>query len=159
MNFSFQIQLFVLVACPENKLYSCKDFLSPIIYPYELELALNQHRDQYDTNYSTDFNELLPEGRNHCPIQQNGNHPPDVSLISGNLRDLDIDNTFDKKNLKDMQLDALRKEDWAVSELGIGKAINDRSWKGLEQDLGNTSVELAAVGRKGIASGYEGELF
>ncbi len=35
-----EIDIFVLVACPENSLIDSKDFYKPIITPFELEIAL-----------------------------------------------------------------------------------------------------------------------
>ena len=37
-----EIDVFVLVACPENSLLSSRDFLKPIITPFELDVALNR---------------------------------------------------------------------------------------------------------------------
>ena len=34
-----EIDVFVLVACPENSLLDSRDFFKPVITPYELELA------------------------------------------------------------------------------------------------------------------------
>ena len=38
-----------------------------------------------------------------------------------------------------------------------GAALAERSWKGLEQNLGKTPVTKATKGRKGIAISYEEE--
>ena len=38
-----EIDVFVLVACPENSLLSSRDFLKPIITPFELDVALNRY--------------------------------------------------------------------------------------------------------------------
>lgn len=38
-----------------------------------------------------------------------------------------------------------------------GEYLEGRSWAGLEQDLGQTPVEKAKLGRKGIAMRYDGE--
>lgn len=38
-NFS-EIELFVLIAGPENSLVDSKDYLQPIVTPFELEIAL-----------------------------------------------------------------------------------------------------------------------
>jgi diphthamide biosynthesis protein 2 len=40
-----EIDVFVLVACPENSLLDSKDFLQPIITPFELDVALNGNRE------------------------------------------------------------------------------------------------------------------
>jgi diphthamide biosynthesis protein 2 len=35
-----EIDIFVIVACPENSLVDSKEFFKPIITPFELEIAL-----------------------------------------------------------------------------------------------------------------------
>ena len=44
-----------------------------------------------------------------------------------------------------------------VHENGGGAFLAGRSWSGLEQKLGETEVRETVQGRRGIASGYEGE--
>jgi diphthamide biosynthesis protein 2 len=44
-----------------------------------------------------------------------------------------------------------------LHQSGGGEFLLERSWKGLEQKLGETEVLDAVEGRPGIASGYEGE--
>ena len=39
-----EIDVFVLVACPENSLLDSKEYLKPIITPFELDVALNSDR-------------------------------------------------------------------------------------------------------------------
>lgn len=36
--------------------------------------------------------------------------------------------------------------------------LNKRTWRGLEQQLGETEVTMAAEGRSGLAAGYTHEL-
>lgn len=155
----YEIDVFVLIACPENDLYLCRDFLQPIAYPYELELALNISRNQYSGDLVTDFNNLLEGGKNYSEVIGNADCP-DVSLITGKAR-----NIASKEELKglivntseDSSKSLLKREDWAVAEIDIGGALSGRSWRGLEQKLGETPVEKAQMGRSGIASGYQEE--
>ena len=58
-NFA-EIGCFVLVACPENSLLDAKDFLRPIVTPYELEVAL-QPEQTWTGRYVLDFEQLLRE--------------------------------------------------------------------------------------------------
>lgn len=44
-----------------------------------------------------------------------------------------------------------------VVVLIAARFLSERSWKGLEQRVGDTSVRLAVKGRKGIAIAYEDE--
>ena len=57
-NFS-DIDIFVLIACPENSLIDSKEFYRPIITPFEMELACNPKR-QWTGTCELDFRQLLP---------------------------------------------------------------------------------------------------
>jgi len=57
-NFS-DIDIFVLIACPENSLIDSKEFFRPIVTPYEMELACNPQR-QWTGTCELDFRQLLP---------------------------------------------------------------------------------------------------
>ena len=57
LNFP-EIDVFVLVACPENSLLDSKILFKPVVTPYELELALVEGRE-WTGKYSADFRDLL----------------------------------------------------------------------------------------------------
>jgi diphthamide biosynthesis protein 2 len=81
-----EIECFVLVACPENSLVDAKarptslhyrhmltylhlkDFLRPIITPYELEIALKVEQS-WSGRYILDFDVLLAE---HGQVNEDG---------------------------------------------------------------------------------------
>ncbi|XP_075992024.1 diphthamide biosynthesis 2 [Anticarsia gemmatalis] len=145
-----EIDIYVMIACPENELYltSTKDFYRPIVYPYELEVALNSNREPYFTTHVTDFDQLLPGRRHYCDI----NHikeTTDVSLITGKIRETKVDTN------EGSSMDLAEKQNWALES--IGQNLQDRSWKGLEQKLGETEVKKAEEGRKGIPLQYSNE--
>ncbi|KOB69621.1 Diphteria toxin resistance protein 2, dph2 [Operophtera brumata] len=117
------------------------DFYKPLVYPYELEVALNSKREPYITTHVTDFDELLPGKRHHCDIAR-VKEETDVSLITGKIRETKID-AFQGEST-----DLVAKQNWALEN--IGQSLQDRSWKGLEQKLGETEVKNAEEGRKGI---------
>ena len=54
-----EIDIFVLVACPENSLLDSSEFYKPVITPYEMELACNTNRE-WSGELITDFRQLLP---------------------------------------------------------------------------------------------------
>ena len=54
-----EVDVFVLVACPENTLLDSSEFYKPVVTPYEMELACNTDR-QWTGEYITDFSSLLP---------------------------------------------------------------------------------------------------
>lgn len=54
-----EIDVYVLVACPENSLLDSSEFYRPVVTPFEMEVACNKHRE-WSGEYITDFQELLP---------------------------------------------------------------------------------------------------
>lgn len=54
-----EIDVYVLVACPQNSLLDSSDFYRPVITPYELELACNPSRT-WQGHLVLDFAKLLP---------------------------------------------------------------------------------------------------
>ena len=54
-----EIDIYVLIACPENSLLDSRDFYKPVVTPYEMEMACNKNRE-WTGQYVTDFNQLLP---------------------------------------------------------------------------------------------------
>lgn len=56
-----QIELFVMVSCPEACVENDKDYLQPVVTLLEAELALNSQR-QWNDPISVDFRDLI-EGK------------------------------------------------------------------------------------------------
>ena len=54
-----EIDIFVLIACPENSLLDSSEFYRPIVTPFEMEIACNKNRE-WSEEYVTDFRHLLP---------------------------------------------------------------------------------------------------
>lgn len=54
-----EIDIFVLIACPENSLLDSSDFYKPVVTPFEMEVACNRNRE-WSEEYVTDFRHLLP---------------------------------------------------------------------------------------------------
>lgn len=54
-----EIDVYVLVACPENSLLDSSEFYRPVVTPFEMELACNKQRE-WTGEYVTDFRDLLP---------------------------------------------------------------------------------------------------
>lgn len=54
-----EIDIFVLIACPENSLLDSSDFYKPVVTPFEMEVACNKNRE-WSGEYVTDFRHLLP---------------------------------------------------------------------------------------------------
>lgn len=54
-----EVDVFTLVACPENTLIDSKEFYKPVVTPFEMEIACNAARN-WTGDYVTDFREILP---------------------------------------------------------------------------------------------------
>ena len=75
-----EVDVFVLVACPESSIVDSKDFLQPIITPFEFELACGN--TEWTGNLLTDFKDVIAKNF-ECNAEC---VESDVSLISGKIR-------------------------------------------------------------------------
>ncbi|OXU29470.1 hypothetical protein TSAR_009190 [Trichomalopsis sarcophagae] len=144
-----EVDIFVAVTCPESSLIDSRDYFKPIVTPFEVDLAFNAGR-AYSAYHAIDFKQILPGGSKYEEFQVSTD--TDVSLTSGKLRTLE-DN-------------CLTNENSALTPKSLGVMANtqidtnflqSRSWSGLEQKLGESSVSLAVDGRTGIPTNYTNE--
>ncbi|CAN2390705.1 Required for the first step in the synthesis of diphthamide [Pristimantis euphronides] len=154
-----EVDVFVLVACPENSLLDSSDFYKPIITPEELEVACNPARE-WGGRSITDFREILPGGAAHVlfpEINPEDAEWTDVSLITGELRSLRF-SSVDSSEQEPRTALAQRSTNTTVAEMTPAASfLTSRSWRGLDKALGETPVVRAAQGRRGVAIAYEGE--
>nr|KAG5714090.1 hypothetical protein BaRGS_020418 [Batillaria attramentaria] len=153
-----EVDVFVLVACPQNSLLDSREFYRPIVTPFEMDVACNQARE-WTGDYVTDFLQLLPGAAHHIPMQMAVPDSTDVSLISNKLRSMGQRTTAEGDDQGSTAV-VLRSEAMAVTTVSAetaGEFLSARSWRGLERKLGETPVEKAKEGRSGIALGYENE--
>lgn len=54
-----EIDIYVLIACPENSLLDTSEFYKPVVTPFEMDVACNKARE-WSEEYVTDFRHLLP---------------------------------------------------------------------------------------------------
>lgn len=146
-----EIDAFVVIACSENEIFDSRDFLRPILMPFEVDLAFNASR-KFSTQYCIDFRQILPGGLNYCDLKTSDE--TDISLISGEIRNTNKDSLCIDK------MDALVLKTPGVVAIGNAGAqfLQERSWKGVEQNLGEDPPCPAQTGRSGIASHYHNEL-
>ncbi|XP_030062443.1 2-(3-amino-3-carboxypropyl)histidine synthase subunit 2 [Microcaecilia unicolor] len=154
-----EVDIFVLVACPENSLLDSSDFYRPVVTPYEMDMACNTAWE-WTGQYVTDYRDLLPGGRSFVefPIgNATDREVPDVSLITGELRLTHLSQT---QAVEDPACTSLaHRSDGTLAEKGLAASfLGSRSWKGLERRLGETPVTKAVEGRRGIAIAYEDEV-
>ncbi|XP_049664758.1 2-(3-amino-3-carboxypropyl)histidine synthase subunit 2 [Accipiter gentilis] len=154
-----EVDVFVLVACAQNSLLDSSDFYRPVVTPYELELACNPARE-WTGNYLTDFRDLLPGACAHIelpPAIPAAEAVPDISLITGELRATQLCDP-PASQLPTSTTLACRDQTRALVEISPAASfLESRSWRGLEQQLGQTPVSKAVQGRRGIAIAYEDE--
>lgn len=148
-----EIDVFVMIACPMNSVVNSKDFMQPVVTPFELDLAFNANRE-WNGDFEPDFQQILPQGRCHKDFKaKNDMEEADVSLVTGKVRGLDIQLDSGQGN----EVSAQERGISVLHENGGGQYLAQRAWTGLEQKLGETKVEKASQGQRGIAFGYEGE--
>lgn len=154
-----EVDIFVLVACAQNSLLDSSDFYRPVVTPYELELACNPARE-WTGNYLTDFRDLLPGACAHVelpPAVPAAEVIPDISLITGEMRAAQLCDPPAPQLPPGTAL-ACRDQTRALMEISPAASfLESRSWRGLEQQLGQTPVSKAVQGRRGIAIAYEDE--
>ncbi|KAM9337278.1 2-(3-amino-3-carboxypropyl)histidine synthase subunit 2 [Symphorus nematophorus] len=153
-----EIDIFVLIACPENSLLDSSEFYKPVVTPFEMEVACNKKRE-WSEEYVTDFRHLLPGGQSHVPLadQQEDDDETDVSLITGALRSHNLLISEPAESSCGSSV-VLRNQTMTVANTNSAASfLAERSWRGLEQKLGETPVVKAGKGRKGIAIAYEEE--
>ncbi|XP_061860043.1 2-(3-amino-3-carboxypropyl)histidine synthase subunit 2 [Colius striatus] len=154
-----EVDIFVLVACAHNSLLDSSDFYRPVVTPYELELACNPAR-QWTGSYLTDFRDLLPGACAHVelpPAVPAAEAVPDVSLITGGMRSAALCRP-PAPSLPPSTALARRDQSQTLAEISPAASfLESRSWRGLEQQLGQTPVSKAVQGRRGIAIAYEEE--
>ncbi|XP_029979700.1 2-(3-amino-3-carboxypropyl)histidine synthase subunit 2 [Sphaeramia orbicularis] len=152
-----EIDIFVLVACPENSLLDSSEFYKPVVTPFEMEVACNRNRE-WSEEYVTDFRHLLPGGKSHVPLaEQQDCDETDVSLITGALRSNYLLNSEPEESSCSSSLVPRNQTLTVANTKSAASFLSGRSWRGLEQNLGETPVVKAVEGRRGIAIAYEEE--
>ncbi|XP_066537802.1 2-(3-amino-3-carboxypropyl)histidine synthase subunit 2 [Hoplias malabaricus] len=159
-----EIDVYVLVACPENSLLDSSEFYRPVVTPFEMEVACNKQRE-WSGEYVTDFRDLLPGGSSHVDFPEldestKEEDTTDVSLITGALRTSCLRSSTETTNGPSASSSSLviRNQTLTVANTSTAASyLAGRSWQGLEPKLGETPVVKAVDGRRGIAIAYEEE--
>jgi len=155
-----EIDVFIYVACPEVSFLDSRDFLQPVITPWEAEIACNRNLS-WTGDYVTDFRHLLPGGKyHHCTEashlqgeQGEGEEEADISLVTGNIRRL---GTHTHQAGQGQLMVINDKTVSVVHQGGGGEYLAAREWAGLTPSLGKTEVKGVVQGSRGLAQGYCG---
>lgn len=152
-NFS-DVDCFVLVGCSENNLYNSRDFYKPLISVFEAEMALNQAwSNQFPDTYSTDFREVLPEGKLYRASNEGNTASSDVSLITGKLRYLNDENEEESTN-ESANGTLMERGNNQISEIDSLNKFQERTFQGLNMRLGQDPPAKVEIGRKGVPMNY-----
>ncbi|CAO3599241.1 unnamed protein product [Absidia cylindrospora] len=166
-----EIDCYVLVACPENSLIDSKEFYRPIVTPFELEIALVKSKE-WTGDYVLDFSKLLPHLRTddfeYDEEMEEGSSDEEghFSMITGQY----VSGPFQKvKTKQDPSTEALtsnltgltlRNQETSIAHLlnsTAGEYLRNRSYRGLEPNMGQDEAGDIKEGRSGIARGYSRE--
>ncbi|KAA8579309.1 hypothetical protein FQN60_007099 [Etheostoma spectabile] len=139
-----EIDIFVLIACPENSLLDSSEFYKPVVTPFEMEVACNKNRE-WSEEYVTDFRHLLPGGQSHVPLadQQEDGDETDVSLITGALRSSSLLSNEPAVSPWGSSLVPRNQTLTVANTNSAASFLAERSWRGLERRLGQTPVVKA----------------
>ncbi|CEP19828.1 hypothetical protein [Parasitella parasitica] len=170
-NFA-EIDCYVLVSCPENSLIDSKEFYRPIVTPFELEIALIRDLE-WTGNYVTDFSKLLPQlrtdGFSYDEEQDqdaSSDEEPHFSLITGQYRSGPFPRTKSNRDdsgelltstLTDLTLKSKENSLSLLLNSTAGEYLRNRTYRGLEANVGQDEAASVQEGLSGIARGYVNE--
>eukprot|EP00163_Fabomonas_tropica_P026907 TRINITY_DN5079_c0_g1_i3.p1 TRINITY_DN5079_c0_g1~~TRINITY_DN5079_c0_g1_i3.p1 ORF type:complete len:436 (-),score=61.07 TRINITY_DN5079_c0_g1_i3:252-1445(-) len=169
-NFN-EIDVYVLVACPENSLIDSNQYYTPVVTPFELEKGLADE-DAWTGEYTNNFKYILQ----FQPGQTTSSSPATATAMGDGddetpgedeVRMSIVDGTI-KPALRPRQtveiaydgsMDLVeRQAAMALTVTDAGRQLAAREFQGLDPQLGKTEVTTAVEGRGlGIARGYDGE--
>lgn len=148
------IDCFVLIGCPENKLFTSREFYKPLLSTFEVEVALNpMWRQQIPDHYYVEFKEILPNGKLFREIAESTVDESDVSLVTGKVR---FTKLTENETIDDNSENALlKRENHQLMQMDSQSSFQNRSWTGLDPALGKNSPVKIVEGRSGIAMRYD----
>lgn len=153
-----EIDCFVLIGCPENDMFTSRDFFKPLVSVFECELAFNPAwKNQLPESYSTDFSDLLPNGRLYKDFHAESvdKAEADVSLVTGKVRSV-VRMEDELTNGNTCQVVQLKGRN-EVAQVSSSDALQSRTWQGLEQNLGQDAPAVVEDGRSGIPIKYQND--
>ncbi|XP_010524170.1 PREDICTED: diphthamide biosynthesis protein 2 isoform X2 [Tarenaya hassleriana] len=168
-----ECDVFIYISCAQTALLDSKEFLAPVITPFEAILAFSRGK-QWTGAYLMQFQDLVNSSTAEA---QNQTEEPRFSFFQGGyVEDHDTEETTtgeeEEEEEEDRETMALVQAAEKALQLG-GKDLNpldkravaksgpeyllSRSYRGLEMNSDNTLPEPFVVGRSGKASGYGDE--
>ncbi|MFQ6632160.1 hypothetical protein Gotur_009755 [Gossypium turneri] len=160
-----ECDVFIYVSCAQTALLDSKEFLAPVITPFEAMLAFSRG-SQWTGTYIMEFRDLINSSQLEVSKQPEearfsflkGGYVEDFELQENG--DGDNDGTLALANATEKALQ-LRDRDPDSLVKGIAKSGAEffvtRSYHGLETQANSSSPEPYLIGRSGKASGYKDE--
>nr|XP_043615219.1 2-(3-amino-3-carboxypropyl)histidine synthase subunit 2 [Erigeron canadensis] len=162
-NFA-ECDVFIYISCAQTALWDSKDFLAPVITPFEAILAFNRG-SEWTGKYVMEFQDLVAP----TPIGiENGQEARYSFFLGGYIEDHDLQdiNKEDEDGalaLANMTQTALQKHGNGLKDMVKGTAKSgaeffaSRSFQGLDINSNSNAPERFIIGRTGKASGYDRE--
>ncbi|KAA8544773.1 hypothetical protein F0562_019523 [Nyssa sinensis] len=160
-----ECDVFVYVSCAQTALLDSKEFLAPVITPFEAILAYNRG-SQWTGAYVMGFWDLLSGST--VEVREQSKEARFSFLQGGYVEDLDIQENVEEHedgglalaNVLEKALQVREKYPYSLIK-GTAKSGADflaaRSYQGLDIHSNNSLPEPFLIGRTGKASGYEDE--
>ncbi|XP_039062162.1 2-(3-amino-3-carboxypropyl)histidine synthase subunit 2-like [Hibiscus syriacus] len=160
-----ECDVFVYVSCAQTALLDSKEFLAPVITPFEAMLAFSRG-SQWTGTYVMEFRDLINSSR--LEVSKRPEEARFSFLTGGYVEDFDPQENGDEDNdgtlaLANATEKALQLHDRGPDSLVKGTAKSGaeffvtRSYHGLEMHANSSSPEPYLIGRSGKASGYKDE--
>ncbi|PAV16833.1 diphthamide biosynthesis [Pyrrhoderma noxium] len=161
-----EIECWVWVACNEGMVDS-KDFLRPIITPFELGLAL-QDEPTWTNEYILDFQEIISRNSGDADNEEknkegNDTDKPSFSLVTGTYRHAkryhDGPEISEEEKGSNLSQDLIKRSQEStlakIHNSAAAQFLQERSYRGLDPRLGSDLPSVLEQGRTGIARDYE----
>jgi diphthamide biosynthesis protein 2 len=142
------IDVFCLVACPTNAILDSREYMKPIVTPWELMLALSDGDWNVD-QYELDITRVANQIKN---VEVGVSEEPRFSLLTGTFASSRI--TSDSEDDLDSQAVTKRMNGGVMKY--SGQFLANRTYQGLDMNQ-ETQVKKYEEGRAGIAKGYTHE--
>ncbi|KAH7097237.1 putative diphthamide synthesis protein-domain-containing protein [Auriculariales sp. MPI-PUGE-AT-0066] len=160
------IGCFVLVACPQTSIVDSRDYMSPVVTPFELLRALAPGEPVWTGDYELDFGRLLqmPVRSADTDDEDADEDAPQFDFTTGKLRSLrrfertateTVSGTGGENTAEGALVRRNEETALATGVYGVGaEFLNNRMFKGLEVNAGRDTPAILEQGRSGIARGY-----
>ncbi|GMK54998.1 hypothetical protein CspeluHIS016_0200540 [Cutaneotrichosporon spelunceum] len=167
-NFA-EIECFVLIGCAEGGVVDSKDFLRPIITPWELTLALKGKAGVWDPSaWTLDLNAALDEATAVVASERaagegdesDNESELEFSLVTGAYRTRKVFGAAAKEETREGGTEvALRNDNMSLAKLESAGSmfLQTRTFQGLEPRYGLDEPAMLEQGRTGVARGYTEE--